>query len=68
MIPGLTSKGGKLPDKIKSDSVVAIMCEEKQHALAIGITTMSAADMKRVNKGIGIELITYIGDDAWNIK
>jgi PUA domain protein len=67
MIPGMTSKGGRLPE-VKADSPVAVMCEGKEHALAIGTTTMSAADMKRVNKGIGIELITYIGDDAWNSK
>ena len=67
MIPGLTSKGGILPE-VKADSNVAILCEGKQHILAIGKTTMSPGDMKRINKGIGIELLSYIGDDAWNIK
>jgi PUA domain protein len=67
MIPGLTSKGGKVPE-VKAESYVAILCEGKQHALAIGKTTMSKEDMKRINKGIGIELLSYIGDDSWNVK
>jgi PUA domain protein len=67
MIPGMTSKGARLPE-VKAGSYVAILCEGKQNALAIGKTTMSKADMQRINKGIGIELMTYVGDDAWNIK
>ncbi len=63
----MTSKGGRVPE-VKAESYVAIMSEGKQHALAIGKTTMSKEDMKRINKGIGIELLTYIGDDGWNIK
>ena len=67
MIPGMTSKGGKLPE-VDADSYVAIMCEGKQYALGIGRTTMSKNQMQKVGKGIGLELITYIGDDNWNVK
>jgi len=67
MIPGLTSKGGRLPD-VKSGSSVAILCEGKINCIAIGRTTMSKNEMIKTNKGIGIELIHYIGDDAWNSK
>ena len=74
MCPGLTSPGGKVPEG-KADSIVAIYCEGKEHALAVGTLTMSGAEMyiynytrKKVNKGIGIELLVYIGDEAWNIK
>jgi PUA domain protein len=44
MCPGLTSKGGIVPD-VKADSIVAILCEGKEHALAIGQTTMSGSEM-----------------------
>ncbi len=67
MIPGMTSKGGILPE-VEANSYVAIMCEDKQHALGIGRTTMSKGQMQRVGKGIGLELITFVGDDNWNIK
>jgi PUA domain protein len=67
MIPGLTSKGGILPE-VKAGSSVAIYLEGKQYPLAIGRTTMSKNEMIKVNKGIGIELIHYVGDDAWNSK
>lgn len=44
MCPGLTSPGA-LMCPVAKDTVVAIMAEGKQHALAIGITTMSTDDM-----------------------
>jgi predicted ribosome-associated RNA-binding protein Tma20 len=30
--------------------------------------TMGVADMERIGKGIGIEVLTYVGDDSWNVK
>ena len=35
----------------------AIMAEGKQHALCVGVMKMSAEDIEKVNKGIGIENI-----------
>ncbi len=47
MCPGLTSKGGILPT-VKKDEVVAVMAEGKEHALAIGLTTMSPIEMYKI--------------------
>jgi len=44
MCPGLTSPGGKMTQCDKN-TVVAIMAEGKQHALAIGITKMTTDEM-----------------------
>ncbi len=44
MCPGLTSKGGIVPN-CKKEEVVAVLAEGKQHALAIGLTTMSSNEM-----------------------
>ena len=44
MCPGLTSKGGVLPT-CKKDEVVAVLAEDKQIVLAIGLTTMSPIEM-----------------------
>lgn len=41
MCPGLTSPGAKMTD-VGKDVVVAITAEGKQHAMGVGITTMSA--------------------------
>ena len=68
MIPGMTSKGGKLPQGKIHGGVVAVYCEGKENALAIGKMTMGVADMVRIGKGIGIEVLTYVGDDSWNVK
>mmetsp|Transcript_11385 Transcript_11385/g.11705 ORF Transcript_11385/g.11705 Transcript_11385/m.11705 type:complete len:98 (-) Transcript_11385:56-349(-) len=67
MCPGITSPGGVLP-QVGKNSTIAIKCEGKENPLAIGYTVMTADEMKTVNKGIGIEMITYIGDEIWLVK
>ncbi|XP_032622918.1 malignant T-cell-amplified sequence 1 isoform X1 [Chelonoidis abingdonii] len=67
MCPGLTSPGAKLyPAAV--ETVVAIMAEGKQHALCVGVMKMSAEDIEKVNKGIGIENIHYLNDGLWHMK
>lgn len=68
MCPGLTSPGGVVPDGVESDQVVTIMAEDKQYALAIGLTKMSGQDMKTINKGIAVETIHYLNDGLWRAK
>lgn len=68
MCPGLTSPGGRVPDDLDSDQVVTIMAEDKQHALAVGLTKMSGKDMKTINKGIAIDNIHYLNDGLWRAK
>ncbi|KAF9036598.1 hypothetical protein BJ165DRAFT_1504591 [Panaeolus papilionaceus] len=69
MCPGLTSAGGWLPppdDAIPAERVVAIHAEGKEHAVGIGLTKLGTEDIKKVNKGVAIELGSYLGDDLWN--
>ncbi|KAJ2785599.1 Malignant T-cell-amplified sequence 1 [Coemansia javaensis] len=69
MCPGLTSPGARLPaDNLPEGTVVAVMAEGKEHALAIGTTTMSTDQIKAVNKGNGIDLIQYLGDPLWKTQ
>lgn len=68
MCPGFTSAGGRLPppaEAIPAGTPVAIHCEGKEEAAAIGLTKLSTEDIKKVNKDIGVELVTYLGDDLW---
>ncbi|CAG9856876.1 unnamed protein product [Phyllotreta striolata] len=67
MCPGLTSPGAKMTD-VPTDTVVAIMAEGKEHALAIGKTALSSDDIAKVNKGIGIENCHYLNDGLWQMK
>ncbi|XP_024422883.2 LOW QUALITY PROTEIN: malignant T-cell-amplified sequence 1 [Desmodus rotundus] len=67
MCPGLTSPGAKLYPAA-ADTIVAIMAEGKQHALCVGVMKMSAEDIEKVNKGIGIENIHYLNDGLWHMK
>lgn len=67
MCPGLTSAGAKLPEEnIEKDTIVTIYAEGKENALAIGKLTMSTDDIKEKNKGVGIELLHYLGDGLWH--
>lgn len=64
MCPGLTSPGGKMDD-VDKDKPVAIMAEGKRHALGIGTTKMPTKEISRVNKGIGVEIVHFLGDGLW---
>lgn len=71
MCPGMTSAGGSLPppDKaLPANTPVAIMAEGKEHAVGIGLTKMGTEDIKKINKGIGVETVTYLGDDLWALQ
>lgn len=41
------------------------MCEGKEHAAAVGVTKLSTEEIKKTSKGVGVELINYLGDDLW---
>lgn len=71
MCPGLTSKGGELPPAeaaLEAGTPVAVFAEGKEHAVAVGITKMGTEEMKKTNKGVGVETTTYLGDDLWALK
>ncbi|KAG8925962.1 translation machinery-associated protein 20 [Tulasnella sp. 419] len=68
MCPGFTSAGGRLPPPeaaLPANTVVAIHTEGKELPAAIGLTRLSTEDIKRINKDVGVEIITYLGDDLW---
>jgi len=71
MCPGFTSQGGRLPPSesaLPLDAVVAIHAEGKEHAVGLGILKMSTEEIKKVNKGVGVEVTSYLGDDLWTIE
>jgi PUA domain protein len=45
MCPGVTSPGGQLPPDLAADTIVAVMAEGKQLALAVGLMKMSSQEM-----------------------
>ncbi|WVF66152.1 hypothetical protein IAT40_000892 [Kwoniella sp. CBS 6097] len=67
MAPGLLSAGGKLPDGLAKDQVVAIHAEGKEHACGIGRLSASSEDIKKAAKGVAVEVVCWIGDDLWKV-
>tara|TARA_A100001035_G_C27716956_1_gene469948 strand:- start:457 stop:1002 length:546 start_codon:yes stop_codon:yes gene_type:complete len=65
MCPGFTSKGGDLPVNLEEGEPVAIYAEGKEHCMALGLTLMSTADIKSLNKGIAVENIHYLLDGLY---
>lgn len=63
--PGLTSKGGMLTPGLKVGQPVAVFAEGKETPCAIGLMKMTSEEIQSVNKGHGVESITYLGDDLW---
>lgn len=66
MAPGMTSAGGMLPDTLDTNKVVVIRAEGKEHAVAVGVTKMSAEEMRTKNKGHGVDTAHYLGD--WLVR
>ena len=44
---------------------MAIYGENKEHAMAVGVTKMSTKAMRELNKGIGIDNLHYLNDGLW---
>ena len=53
---------------IPVDTIVAVMAEGKEHAMAVGQMKMSSGDIRTINKGIGVETLTHLGDPLWQLK
>lgn len=71
MCPGMTSKGGYLPPAesgLLAGTVVALHAEGKEHAVAIGVLKLSTEEIRTVNKNIGLETVTYLGDELWQVQ
>jgi len=71
MCPGLTSAGGYLPPAdaaLAAGTPVAIHAEGKEHAVGIGITKLGTEEMRKINKGVAVETVTYLGDDLWALQ
>jgi PUA domain protein len=65
MCPGLTSAGGDVSADLPALAPVAVYAEGKEHALALGTMKLSGAEVRSVNKGVGIEVLHFAGDDLW---
>ena len=70
MCPGMTSPGGRLPppeEALPKESVVVINAEGKEHAVMVGVLKMSTEDIRKINKGNGVENCHYLGDGLWKM-
>jgi len=71
MAPGLTSKGGSLPDKdeeIKEGEVVVVGAEGKDEACLVGQLKMGTEEMKSKGKGVVMDSGHYLGDGLWKLN
>lgn len=71
MAPGLTSTGGRLPDKdvgLKEGDVVVVEAEGKEEACLIGQLRMGTEEIKEKKKGVVMDSGHYLGDGLWKIS
>ncbi|KAK2195639.1 bifunctional PUA domain/MCT-1-Tma20/Pre-PUA domain/Uncharacterized domain CHP00451/PUA-like superfamily [Babesia duncani] len=64
MCPGLTSEGGRMDD-VESGTVVQVLVDGREHACAVGITTMSTEEIRSKNQDVCIETMHYLNDTIW---
>ena len=65
MCPGLTSANADVSVELGEGAPVAVYAEGKEHALATGLTKMSTADIRRINKDVGVATVHYLGDQLY---
>ncbi len=65
MVPGLRSERAVIECETPKSAVVAVFAESKEHAIAVGFTKMSTAQMRSTDKGIAIENAHYLSDGLW---
>mmetsp|Transcript_3751 Transcript_3751/g.6264 ORF Transcript_3751/g.6264 Transcript_3751/m.6264 type:complete len:202 (-) Transcript_3751:212-817(-) len=71
MCPGLTNPGGSMPEDteegpgVENGAGIVIFAEGKEHAIAVGFMTMSSAEIRQKNKGIGVEVSHFLGDGLY---
>jgi predicted RNA-binding protein (TIGR00451 family) len=68
MCPGLTSPGATMHDELDQGEPVAVYAEGAEEAMAVGVMALSTADVRGVNKGVGVELTHYLNDGLWKAK
>lgn len=71
MAPGLTSRGGRLPEppsELQEGEVVVIEAEGKEEACLVGQLKMGTQEIKEKNKGAVIDAGHYLGDGLWKLS
>ena len=84
MAPGLTSKGGRLPEareegvdevvdgrwgrELEAGEPVVVMAEGKEEACAVGVLSVGTKELKEKKKGPAMEDGHYLGDGLWKMS
>jgi len=70
MAPGLTSPGGRLPEKehaIEAGNVVAVKAEGKKEVCLVGVLKQGTEEMKAKGKGVVMDEGHFLGDGLWRM-
>ncbi len=62
MRPGIT----KVDDDVKANGIVAVVDERHGKPLAVGISQLSASDLRTATSGKVVKSIHHVNDDLWN--
>jgi len=71
--PGLTSKGGWVPDpergepEVDAGEVVVVEAEGKEEICLVGVLKMGTKEMREKGKGIVMDSGHYLGDGLWRL-
>ncbi|PWN87802.1 hypothetical protein FA10DRAFT_269084 [Acaromyces ingoldii] len=68
MAPGLLTAGGRLPpdeEALPAGTAVAVMAQDKESALSIGVLKEGTQEIRKKGKGIVVDNLHCLGDDLW---
>lgn len=54
--------------QVDAGTAVAIYAEDKEVAMAIGVTKMSTKDIREINKDVGVDNLHHLADGLWRCK
>ena len=67
MAPGLLTEGAHM-DEVEANTVVAIYCEGKEHALGVGLTLLSTQQIREKKTGKVVQQFHNINDKLYQMK
>ena len=64
MRPGITS----FSHRFKKNSIILVKDQKYKKILAVGIALEDSDDAEKMNSGVIIKNLHYVGDEFWNLE
>lgn len=67
-ITTMASLDGRSCSQADKGQAVSIYAQDKENALAVGVMMMSTEEVRKSNKGHGVENLHFVSDGLWSTR